>query len=88
MYNYSIDSDGPRACRRGPGFGRMALIAIGVAIAASFIFGALFWVLGLFFHLVGLAIRVAVVTAVVAFVWRRVASRGRRSTVEGPPSGP
>ena len=63
---------------RRPGLLRMVLIGIAVAFAASFVFGALFWVLGLAFHLVGLLLRVALVTAVVAWVWRRVASRPGR----------
>ena len=79
MYGYTTDSGPAPECRRRPGLLRMVLIGIAIAIAASFVFGALFWMLGLALHLVGLLIRVALVTAVVAFVWRRVTARSGRS---------
>ena len=92
MYDYSTHPgdgyrtgsgwQGEHGCRGGwhrrPGLLRMVLIGIAVAFAASFVFGALFWVLGLAFHLLGLLLRVALVTAVVAWVWRRFASRPGR----------
>jgi hypothetical protein len=48
-----------------------------VALLIGMAFGSTFWVFGLFFHLIGLLVRVALVTAVVALVWRRFA-HGRR----------
>jgi membrane protein implicated in regulation of membrane protease activity len=51
-----------------------------VAGAAVIGLGLLFWVLGFAFHVAGLLLRIAIITAVVAFIWRRVVhGRSRRS---------
>ena len=47
-----------------------------VAVAAAVGLGLAFWALGFVFHVAGLLLRIALVTAVIAFVWRRVV-RGR-----------
>ena len=92
MYDYSTDPGtgagpgsgtwGGAGWHRRPSLLRMVLIGVAVAFAASFVFGTLFWVLGLAFHLFGLLLRVALVTAVAAWVWRRVTSRtGRHGSI-------
>jgi hypothetical protein len=51
-----------------------------VAGAAVIGLGLLFWVLGFAFHVAGLLLRIALLTAVVAFIWRRVVhGRSRHS---------
>jgi hypothetical protein len=50
-----------------------------IAVLALLAFGAVTWAFGLVFSLIGLIFKVALVTAVVAFVWRRVARRNHRS---------
>ncbi len=52
------------------------LIAVVVVVAVVGL-GLAFWVLGTLFHFAGFIVRIALVTAVVALVWRRIA--GRRS---------
>jgi hypothetical protein len=55
--------------------GLVVMVAVAVLVAMVGL-GFAFWALGLFFHLLGFILRVALLTAVVAFVWRRVV-RGR-----------
>ena len=74
----------PRPGRGGPaGFGyrflRTVLMWVGVAIIAMLALGTLGWAFGLAFHLLGLLFRIALVTAVIAFVWRRITSRHQRN---------
>lgn len=71
-------SYGPARCH-GPGIVRTALMWTAIAVAAMLAFGAVIWAFGLVFHLAALLLRVAIVTAVIAFVWRRVTRRHDRS---------
>ena len=65
--------------RAGPPFRilRTILMWVGIAFIVMLALGTAGWVFGLAFHLVGLLVRIALVTAVVAFVWRRITRRHR-----------
>lgn len=65
---------------RGPGRSivRTVIFWTVLAVGAMFLLGTAFWALGLIFHLVSLLFRVALITAVVAFVWRAVTRRRGR----------
>lgn len=67
--------------RPGPGyrFLRTVLMWAAVAVVAMLALGAAAAVFGIAFHLIGLLIRIALVTAVVAFVWRRITRRHQRN---------
>ena len=54
----------------------LVLLIIAVAVGAIVVLGLAFIALGVLFHLAGFLIRLALVVAVVAFVWRMV-TRGR-----------
>ncbi len=71
-------SYGPARCH-GHGIVRTALMWTAIAVAAMLAFGAVTWAFGLVFHLAALLLRRAIVTAVIAFVWRRVTRRRDRS---------
>jgi len=75
-YSPSADPDEHR------GRSIFSLIVMGavVAVGAVLVLGAAFWVLGLVFHLAGWIIKVAILAAVAALVWRRV-TRGRSQRV-------
>lgn len=67
---------GPGPARgRGHGIVRTVLLWTAIAVAAMLAFGTITWAFGLLFHLAALLLRIALVTAVVAFVWRRVTRR-------------
>jgi putative flippase GtrA len=82
MHNYEFGSWG--ASRQGP-YGEpegdgprkhstlslIVMIAV-VAILAIVGVSVVFWALGFLFHLAGWILRVAVLAAVAAFVWRRI----------------
>jgi hypothetical protein len=81
MHNYQF---GPGAFTPHPGgegesrhsFFSLVLLIVAIVVAAAVFLGLVFWTLGLVFSVVGLLIRVALVAAVAALVWRRV-TRGR-----------
>ncbi len=75
-------SYGPRPYHCGPGRGmlRTVLMWTAVALLVVFAFGTVTWALGLVFHLAGLLLRIALITAVVAFVWRRITRRHQRNS--------
>jgi hypothetical protein len=52
-------------------FSLVVMIAV-VAIIAVLALAAVFWVLGLLFHIAGLIVKVAILAAVAAVVWRWV----------------
>lgn len=55
------------------------LLVAALAVGAVLVVGLAFWALGLVFSVAGVLLRVALVVAVAAFVWRRVTrGRGRR----------
>lgn len=75
MYKYA--SEGLGCAHRGPFWlMRRVLIWVAIALVVGFALSSGLWALGWLFHLVGFLVRVALVTAVVALVWRRV-TRGR-----------
>ena len=89
MHNYEFGSSGASSGYTSPSDGdgprhsvlSLVLLICGVAVVAAVGLGAVFWALGFLFHVAGLILRIALITAVVAFVWRRVV-RGRcRPTV-------
>ena len=65
--------------RHGRGIVRTVLMWTAIALGIMFAFGVVTWAFGLIFGLIALLFKIALVTAVVAFVWRRVARRNRRS---------
>jgi hypothetical protein len=82
MHNYEFGSWG--ASRPGPygepegdapqkhsTFSLIVMIAV-VAVVAIVGLGVAFWALGFLFHLAGWILRVAVLAAVAALVWRRI----------------
>ena len=82
MHNYEFGSWG--GSRRGPygesegegprkqsTFSLIVMIAV-VAVLAIIGLGIAFWVLGFLFHIAGWILKVAVLAAVAAFIWRRV----------------
>lgn len=50
-----------------------------VACIVMLAFGTVGWAVGLAFHLIGLLFRIALLTAVVTFLWRRFTRRHRRN---------
>ena len=72
-------SGGPDEHRGRSIFSLIVMIAI-VAVAAVLVLGTAFWVLGLAFHLLGWIVKVALLAAVAALVWRRI-TRGRSHRV-------
>ena len=82
MHNYEFGStSSPRLGPHPDGDGHrsafsLVLLIVSGVVAASLGLALVFWVLGLFFSVAALLLRVALVVAVAAFVWRRV-TRGR-----------
>lgn len=76
---YRPDEDsydyGDRWHRPRPGILRTALVWATIAVIAMVAFGLVAWVLGVVFHLALLLVKIALVTAVVALVWRRITRR-------------
>jgi hypothetical protein len=68
---------GPGRCRPR-GIVRTALMWAAIAVLAMLAFGTVIWAFGLVFHLAALLLKIALVTAVVAFIWRRVTRRPHR----------
>jgi hypothetical protein len=62
--------------RPGRGMFGTVLMIVAIAIGAMLLLGTAFWAIGLVFHLFGWILKVALLAAVAAFVWRRV-TRGR-----------
>ncbi|HWE54956.1 MAG TPA: hypothetical protein VG435_05560 [Acidimicrobiales bacterium] len=64
-------------CRNRGGRGIIRTVAIWVAIAvlAMIAFSTAMWALGVVWSIVALLFKIALVTAVVAFVWRRITRR-------------
>ena len=63
---------GPGPTRRhGCGIMRTALMWAAIAVVAMVAFGAVSWAFGVVFTLLALLLKIAIVTAVIAFVWRR-----------------
>jgi hypothetical protein len=50
----------------------LIIIICAVAIVATLGLGLAFWVLAFLFHIAGFIVKVALITAAIAFVWRRV----------------
>ena len=67
---------GRRGEDRGPSSLSLVLLVGALIVGAVILVGVLFWALGLVFSVAGLLLRVALVVAVAAFVWKRVI-RGR-----------
>jgi hypothetical protein len=61
---------------RGRSFFSLIVMIAVVAVGAVLVLGTAFWVLGLLFHMAGWILRVALLAAVAAFVWKRI-TRGR-----------
>ena len=76
---YQAYRTGPGRCGGGYRFLRTVLMWTAIAVVAMLALGTAAWVFGLVFHLLGLLVRVALVTAVVAFVWRRITRRHQRN---------
>jgi hypothetical protein len=84
MHDYQFGSSGSGA---GDDYDRphrystlsLVLLIVGVAIAAAVGLGIIFWALGFLFHLLGWVLKIAILAAVAAFVWRRITCRRTRS---------
>jgi hypothetical protein len=86
MHNYDFGGFGSSSSEHtygGPEQGRphkqsvfslVVMIAI-VVVVAVLALALGFWLLGLVFHLAGLIIKVAIVAAVAALIWRRISRR-------------
>lgn len=68
---------GPCGERHHSVLGLVLLIAA-VAIAGTAVLGFGFWALGFMFHIAGMILRVAILAAVAAFVWKRIMRRPSR----------
>lgn len=66
---------GRSSCSFGFRLLRTVAMWVGIAVVAMLVLGAAGWVFGMAFHLIGLLVRIALVTAVVAFVWKRITRR-------------
>ena len=75
-YGSTGDPDGHRGRSI---FSLIVMIAV-VAVGAVLVLGTAFWVLGLVFHMVGWILKVALLAAVAALVWRSI-TRGRSRRV-------
>jgi hypothetical protein len=60
---------------------KLVLSIVVVALAALLVLGAGFWLLGIVFGMLGWIVRIALLAAVAAFVWRLVTRRRARSVV-------
>jgi hypothetical protein len=58
-------------------FSLIVMIVI-VAVIGAVALSVAFWVIGILFHLAGWILRIAVLAAVAAFVWRKVSHRWSR----------
>ena len=63
---------------RRHGIVRTAAMWVLIALAVILAFGTVTWALGVAVHLAAFLLKVALVTAVVAFVWRRIVRRHPR----------
>lgn len=76
---YPPNQGSPRPCRPGYHLLRTAAMWVGIAFVAMLALGTAGWLFGMAFHLLALLVRIALVTAVIAFVWRRITRRQRRN---------
>jgi hypothetical protein len=84
MHDYQYGSSGSRSGGNPDGPHHystlsLVLLVVGVAVAAALGLGIVFWALGFLFHLAGWIIKIAILAAVAAFVWRRITCRRGRS---------
>jgi uncharacterized membrane protein len=84
MNDYTFQ-EGHQGCRHRHGIVRTALMWAGIAVLAMLVLGAVTSIFGLVFGLAVLLIKIAIVTALVAFVWRRI-TRRRAGGHYGPES--
>jgi uncharacterized transporter YbjL len=84
MHNYDFGSTtGPQAFNR-PGGDEpprhsvlsLVLLIVAVGIVAAVGLGLVFWAFGFLFHVASLLLKVALIVAVAALVWKRI-TRGR-----------
>ena len=81
MHNYDLGSssgtwaqtpgDDPGACHHRSVLS-LVLMIVGIALAATIGLSLVFWAFGFLFSILGFVLRVAIVVAVAAFVWKRV----------------
>jgi putative flippase GtrA len=71
-------NDDPGAPRRHSVLS-LVLLIVGVAVAAALGLSLAFWAFGFLFHILGFVLRIALVVAVAAFVWKRVMRRCSRT---------
>ncbi|HEY3809945.1 MAG TPA: hypothetical protein VGL49_00815 [Acidimicrobiales bacterium] len=70
----------PDAPRKHSTFSLIAMIVV-VAVVGVAALGLIFWALGFLFSLAGVILKVAILAAVAAFVWRRCSHRWSRDRV-------
>ena len=74
--NYRVFGTEEEEPKRHSVFSLIALIAV-IAVGAVLAIGLIFLILGTLFSLAGAIIKVAILAAIAAFVWRRVMHRKR-----------
>lgn len=89
MHNYDFGAFGgygqhgpygePEGAPRRHSVFSLVVTIIVVAVGAAIVLGLLFWTLGLVFSIAGWIIRIAILAAVAALVWRRL-TRHRAGT--------
>jgi hypothetical protein len=67
-----FESQGPGESPQNHSVLSLVILVCLVAVAAVVGLGLAFWALGFVFHVAGWLLRIALFTAVIAFVWRRV----------------
>jgi hypothetical protein len=67
-----FESQGPGESPQKHSVLSLVILVCLVAVAAVVGLGLVFWALGFVFHVAGWLLRIALFTAVIAFVWRRV----------------
>jgi hypothetical protein len=65
------ENDGPH---RNSIFSLIVMIVV-VAVLGAVALSVMFWALGIVFHLAGWILRIAILAAVAAFVWRKINRR-------------
>jgi hypothetical protein len=84
MHNYDLGpSSGSRPFTPPPGPDEprhsvlsLVLLIVAVGVAAALALGLLFWAFGFLFSFAAVLLRVALIVAVAAFIWKRI-TRGR-----------
>jgi biotin transporter BioY len=69
--HHDPENDAPR---QNSIFSLIVMIVV-IAILGAFALGVVFWAMGFLFHLAGWILKIAILAAVAALVWRRITRR-------------